>query len=162
MDAASRNFGFFLLALLAFICFHAFWRVSDLREKLFVAQEALADCQEESIASQGEVERYRAEEERRRKLEERIRRDREARSDETVKKAKQLVKAFPCQLELINWMGRVEGDADLPSRSLKAAIEWEKGEGPDPGFTAAQKRRLARAMRENPLPECTEQEGAEP
>lgn len=135
----------------------ATWTVSSLRGQLGEAKAAFAACQEELSVSQEEVKRCEAEEERRRKVEEQVRRDRETRSGEAVKKANQFVEELPCRLDIINWQGRVEGDANLPPGSVKAAVEAMKA-GRDFGYTAAQKRRLARALRENPVPECAGEE----
>lgn len=137
----------------SFAAMTATWTVSSLRGQLGEAKAAFAACQEELSASQEEVKRYQAEEERRRKVEEQVRRDRETRLDEAVQKSQQFVEELPCRLDIINWQGRVEGDANLPPGSVKAAVEAMKA-GRDFGYTAAQKRRLVRALRENPVPEC--------
>jgi hypothetical protein len=164
-DEKFKMLAVIVLGILAGLCSIACIIIAEQRGELIDLRgmkKALATCQEELSASRERIERYEAEKEKRRKVEDQARRDAETRRDGEAEKAKRFVKELPCRLDMINWQGRVEGDANLPPGSVKTAVEWEKGNGPDPGFTMAQKKRLARALRENPLPECTEEERASP
>lgn len=58
-------------------------------------------------------------------------------------------KEMLCQIEIINWMGRVEGFADVPEGTMKTIAE--RGE---PKLTDRQHAAMYRGIRKFPPPKC--------
>lgn len=68
------------------------------------------------------------------------------------------MKELPCRWDMSDWVARVEGAADLPQGMFWLIIKAEKKGETMPKLTRRQKKSLAKAIDENPLPkkECKE------
>jgi hypothetical protein len=111
--------------------------------------------QRETISVCGEeLGKYRAEEKERR--EHLTKAMVELKNDPFLNRLKRAKNDMPCKLDTIEWMSRVDGAAKLPPGTFKRFLQEAKSGDLELGLTDAQKKKLARAMDQNPPPACTD------